>query len=80
MPRGNRIASPTTCNTSDLLNQIAQFIGDNPLWYEDDEASARLAMAYAILRNLCDPLEVTDEEFEFVMNIHTTLNERAEQE
>jgi hypothetical protein len=76
----NHPINPTTCNTSDLLNSIAQFVTENPMWHEDDDATARLATAYGILRNLCDPTEVTDEEFEFVMGIHNTLLERTEQE
>lgn len=76
----HRPKTPTTCNTSDLLNSISQFVTDNPLWHEDDDAVARLATAYGILRNLCDPTEVTDEEYEFVMGIHSTLMERTEQE
>lgn len=80
MPRGQRLTTPTTCNISDLLNSIAAFVEENPLWYEDDGLMSRMAMAYGILRSISKPDEVTEEEFEFVMNLHNTLAERHGQE
>lgn len=79
MPRGHRKASPTTCRVSDLLNSIATFVQENPLWMEDDESTTRLGMAYATLTQMCKPDEVMDEEYEFIMNLHTALQERNQQ-
>lgn len=62
-----------------MLNGIAKFVDENPLWFEDDDATTRLVMAYGILRQISTPDEVTQEEFEFVMNFHSTLTERNEQ-
>ena len=45
----HRPETPTTCNISDILNEIAKFVDANPLWAEDDFALSRLSMAYSIL-------------------------------
>jgi hypothetical protein len=37
---------------------------------------SRLAMAYSILASMSSPEMVTDEEYEFIMGIHTTIRER----
>jgi hypothetical protein len=68
---------PTTCDVSDLLNEIVQFVEENPLWHEDDLCRTKLGVAYTILRTICGPDMVTDEEYECVMNIHRTLQEGA---
>jgi hypothetical protein len=67
---------PTTCDTSDLLNEIAKFVENEPNWHESGELCAKLAVALQILRIACpDPSSCTDDEYEFVMNICQTLNE-----
>lgn len=66
----------TTCDVSDLINEIANFVTDNPMWMDSDESVRRLGMAYQILAGISSPDMVTDEEYEFIMDIHTTLKER----
>lgn len=67
---------PTTCDTSDLLNEIAKFVEQNPDWNEDNQMCQKLAVALQILRIACpDPASCTDDEYEFVMGICKTLNE-----
>jgi hypothetical protein len=67
---------PTTCDISDIINEVAKFVNENPLWADDDTAMSRLAMAYSILASMSSPEMVTDEEYEFIMGIHTTIRER----
>jgi len=74
----HRPETPTTCNISDLINEIAKFVNANPLWAEDDSAMSRLAMAYSILASMSSPQMVTDEEYEFIIDIHTTIKERIQ--
>ncbi len=74
----HRPETPTTCNISDLINEIAKFVDANPLWAEDDFALSRLAMAYSILAGMSSPDMVTDEEYQFVIDIHTTIRERIQ--
>jgi hypothetical protein len=78
MPR-NTPQEPTTCNISDLLNKIASFIDSVPLWMEDPQNVERMMLAYSILRNISSPEMVTDEEYEFVMDIHTKIKEMSDQ-
>ena len=66
---------PTTCDVSDLLNEIVRFVDENPMWAEDAESLAKMAVAYGILTNICTPDMVTEQEYEFVININTTLRE-----
>ena len=66
---------PTTTDISDLINEIAIFVHDTPNWAENDDSIARLAQAYFILTQISGPDMVTDEEYEFVMSLHTTLKE-----
>jgi hypothetical protein len=66
----------TTCDISDIINEVAKFVNENPLWADDDTALSRLAMAYSILASMSSPEMVTDEEYEFIMGIHTTIRER----
>ena len=66
---------PTTTDISDLINEIANFVHDNPNWVENDDSLARLAQAYFILTQISGPDMVTDEEYEFIMSIHSTLKE-----
>ena len=72
----NKPTTPTTCQVSDLLNSIYNFVTDNPNWADDDEACARLSMAYHILTKISGTDMVSNDEYEFVMDIHTTLKER----
>jgi len=66
---------PTTCNISDLLNQIADFIDRNPDWAENPDSLNKMAVAYSILTQNSEPDMVTDEEYEFVISISTALRE-----
>ena len=66
---------PTTCNVSDMLNSIALFVDEFPNWMEDSEMVKRMAMAYMMLTKMSTPDMVTDEEYEFVINLHHTLQE-----
>ena len=68
---------PSTCDISDLINEIAQFVADNPTWMDNTESMRRMAMAYSILASMSQPDMVTDEEYEFIMDIHHTINERT---
>lgn len=67
---------PTTCNISDLLNKIHSFVENEPDWAMDDESVAKMMLAYSILRNISQPDMVTDEEFEFVMDIHAAIKDK----
>jgi len=68
---------PSTCDISDLINEIAQFVADNPAWMDNTESMRRMAMAYSILASMSQPDMVTDEEYEFIMDIHHTIRERT---
>lgn len=70
--------TPSPCNISDILNEIVKFVDANPNWMENDEDMERLSRAYMILASMSSPDMVTDEEYEFVMDIHTTIRENAE--
>lgn len=72
----NKPTEPTTCNISDLLNKIYSFVQENPEWAYDDESVAKMMLAYSILRNISQPDMVTDEEFEFVMDIHAAIQSK----
>lgn len=74
-PPRNIPDNPTTCTISDLLNEIYQFVTDNPMWAENPDSLTKMAIAYSILTQSSNPDMVTDEEYEFVINIHTTLRE-----
>jgi len=67
--------NPTTCNVSDMLNSMSQFVEEYPEWANDSKMVARMAMAYMMLKKMSTPEMVTDEEYEFVMNLHNTLQE-----
>jgi hypothetical protein len=57
------------------MNEIAYFVAENPLWHEDADMIAKMAIAYGILTNICTPDMVTEDEYEFIININTTLRE-----
>lgn len=63
---------------SDLLNEIAAFVNDNPNWFEDSNSVAKLAIAYTVLRSISSPDMVTAEEYEFIMDIHNHIEEMSE--
>lgn len=73
----HRPTLPTTCDVSDLLCEIVTFVERNPNWIENPEDVNRMASAYHIFTMISNPGMVTDEEYEFVMNIHTALKEAA---
>jgi hypothetical protein len=66
---------PTTCNISDLLNTIATFINENPCWELDSDAVNRMSMAYVMLTNMADPDMTTDDEYEFILNLHAQIKD-----
>ena len=68
---------PTTCDMSDLLNEMFQFTQENPMWAETEDGLGKMSMAYAILNQISDPLMATEEEIDFVLNIHETIKERT---
>lgn len=66
---------PTTCDFSDLLNEVAKFTDTNPLWFENPEDLTRMARAYGIITMMSGPDSCTDEECEYILNLHATLQE-----
>lgn len=68
---------PTTCDMSDLLNEMFQFTQENPMWAETEDGLGKMSVAYAILNQISDPLMATEEEIDFVLNIHATIKERT---
>ena len=71
------IPSPT--DISDLIETIRKFVDENPDWMENDKHVARLGVAYHILTTISDPDMVTDEEYEFIININIIIKERNAQ-
>lgn len=70
---------PSPTDISDLINEVALFVSKNPYWYADDGLVQRLGVAYQILTTISDPDMVTDEEYEFVIDIHNTIKARSAQ-
>jgi hypothetical protein len=66
---------PTTCNVSDLLNTISDFINENPMWDTDPEMAMRMGSAYVMLTKMADPDMTTDDEYEFILNLHAQIKE-----
>ncbi len=64
---------PTSCDLSDLLNEIVQFVEENPLWAEDTDSLAKMAMAYGLLTQNSDPSMMDEDECDFILTLHTTL-------
>jgi hypothetical protein len=79
MPKGERLATPSSCRISDLLNGMWTFASENPDWLEDQQSMMRMVMARQMLTDMAHPLEVTDEEYEFVENITNFLNQKADE-
>jgi hypothetical protein len=71
----HRPNKPTTCDISDLLNEMRSFVEENPLWYEDEDNLAKMGMALAALKAISTPEQVTEEEYEFAFNLFSTFNE-----
>ena len=70
---------PSPTDISDLIETIRKFVDENPDWMENDKHIARLGVAYHILTTISDPDMVTDEEYEFIIEIHNTIKERNAQ-
>ena len=66
---------PTTCDVSDLLNEVASFVDENPNWHEDEDSVAKMVIAYGILTNMSDPSMCTDDECELVVGIYEKIQE-----
>jgi alcohol dehydrogenase YqhD (iron-dependent ADH family) len=71
----NKPATPTTCNMSDMLNAIASFVEEYPDWTSDPNMVDRVNMAYVMLTNMGGPDMTSQEEYDFVLNLHHTLTE-----
>ena len=74
-PPNHRPDRPTTCDFSDLLNEVAKFTETNPLWFENPEDLARMARAYGIITMMSGPDSCTEDECEYILNLHATLQE-----
>jgi hypothetical protein len=70
---------PTTTDISDLIETITNFVLDNPEWHTNNRMVDRLGVAYQILTNISTIDMVTDEEYEFIMDIHETIKARNTQ-
>ena len=70
---------PSTTNISDLINTIRKFVEETPDWLNNDKYIARLGVAYHILTTISDPDMVTEEEYEFIMDIRNIIKERNAQ-
>jgi hypothetical protein len=74
-PPKHRPDKPTTCDISDLLNEMRSFVEENPLWYEDEDSLVKMGYALAALKAISQPEDVTQEEFEFSITLFNTFNE-----
>ena len=74
-PPKHRPDKPTTCDISDLLNEMRSFVEENPLWYENEESLAKMGYALAALKAISQPEDVTQEEYDFCLPLFTTFNE-----
>ena len=70
---------PSPTDISDLINEIAMFVSNNPFWYADNGLVQRLAIAYQILTTISDPDMVTKEEYKFIIDIHMKIKESSAQ-
>lgn len=70
---------PSPTDISDLIETIRKFVDENPDWMENDKHIARLGVAYHILTRISDPDMVTEEEYEFIMDIRNIIKERSAQ-
>jgi hypothetical protein len=51
------------------------FVQENPLWHEDVDSVAKMAIAYGILTNMSDPSMCSEDECEFVVDIFSKIQE-----
>lgn len=79
MPKGERLATPTSCRISDLLNGMMQFTTDNPDWLDDEDSLKRMAFARQMVTDIAHPLEVTDDEYAFVETLTHLINQKVEE-
>lgn len=70
---------PSPTDISDLIETIRKFVDENPDWMENDKHVARLGVAYHILTTISHPDMVTDEEYDFIININIIIKERNAQ-
>lgn len=77
MPRGERLAPPSSCKISDLLIGVHNFVEANPYWADDEDGIKKVGMAYHILSQISDPRDVSKEEEDFIMQIFYTMKERS---
>jgi hypothetical protein len=45
------------------------------MWYENRDQLARVSAAWSILTKMCEPLDLTEEEYSFVVGIFETCKE-----
>jgi len=76
MPRGQRTATPSTCDTSDLIAEIIQFVEKNPDWSEDVDKTAQVGMAINLLISITPADNVTLDEYDYICGLRTTVTER----
>ena len=74
-PPKHRPDKPTTCDISDLLNEMRSFVEENPLWYENEDSLVKMGYALAALKAIGTPNDVTQEEFEFSITLFNTFND-----
>lgn len=46
---------------------------ENPLWAEDTDSLAKMALAYGLLTQNSDPSMMDEDECDFILTLHTTL-------
>ena len=69
---------PSCCDVSDLLNEMYAFVQENPDWMETEMGLHKMSNAYTLLTIICEPDMVTEEEYDFVINIVTTIKEGSD--
>ena len=77
-PPKHRPDKPTTCDISDLLNEMRSFVEENPLWYEDEDSLVKMGYALAALKAISQPGDVTQEEYDFCIILFNTFNESVQ--
>jgi len=76
--RGQRTATATTCDTSDLMAEIVQFVDKNPDWSEDMDQTAQLGMAINLLIAITPADNVLQDEMDYICGLRSTITERFE--
>jgi hypothetical protein len=66
---------PSSCDLSDLLNEMVLFVQENPMWVDDEDSLAKMAIAYGILTGNSSPDMMTEGECDFILNLHDTISE-----